>query len=68
MDKPKCRLCGDRHLGECPSLKQEPGVVTKPVASVTKPVSVTKPKGGRPRTHASNADRQRAYRERNANR
>jgi hypothetical protein len=35
-------------------------------ATVTKPASVTKPKGGRPKVHASDAERQRAYRKRSA--
>jgi hypothetical protein len=47
-------------------IKPEPRkpVTEKLRVAVTKPASVTKPKGGRPKVYASGAERQRAYRKR----
>jgi hypothetical protein len=83
MEAPKCIVCGTKHRSRqpCPAAKgearkiaesvtkpQEPNV-TKLSHIVTKPVAVTKLKGGRPPIGdkaMTQAERARRYRQRNA--
>jgi hypothetical protein len=47
MEAPKCRLCGERHWGGCPSLDRgvdrKPAPAPPPKAPATKAVKVPKP-------------------------
>lgn len=69
ISRPKCKYCGGHHWANEPhqwkNENKEPSVIPeKKIPVIITPPPVIKKKAGRKRKYSSNAERQKAYRDR----